>query len=538
LLYTVNPVADYNALYRKLAQEIQKQEGKIGADSAAFVSAFVTKLRANGWKIDADQQNALNAWLSGTQASIATAIEAALTVTASAGVLSSAKITELSTEAFARQWPDGLNLSERLWNWDNGVKAGLTKTLNNGIALNQGVGKTLYDMQRVIEREHGQRFKLVEHYKEDWVKELHAAGQAMINNPDAKVLWNRAVGEAIDRIDALKVTGTKRAAERVLSQMQKAIAKGSEALLDNAAKWWLYDKQLYHLQRIVRTEMANAGHRAVIASADGDESIIGFQWRLSGSHPTTDICDYYANVELGFGKGVFPKDQVPTAKAHPHCMCLLIPRVTPIKERGTKNYAQFLQKLPKERLGELLPKWASEQVANGKPLTELIRKDGKGLVLKRDFLEQQIAHIERLPYNRASQAAQAIVAGKSFIRFAEGNGSGYYPVAVVTGRVQATLGSSVKTVRLSAVDRDKQVRKGSEQGRNQYAMLQTMIETGETIQYRERAVSVYLQINEYWHHAALQATKAGDEIYLKSLRRSDVKQLERDRFRGKVIGVD
>jgi hypothetical protein len=58
-------------------------------------------------------------------------------------------------------------------------------------------------------------------------------------------------------------------------------------------------------------------HNAVIDSTHDDSTIIGYQWRLSGSHKIFDICDYYANIDMGLGKGVWTKDAVPRHKAHP-----------------------------------------------------------------------------------------------------------------------------------------------------------------------------------------------------------------------------
>ncbi len=132
--------------------------------------------------------------------------------------------------------------------------------------------------------------------------------------------------------------------------------------------------------------MATAAHRAVIASAEGDDSIIGFQWRLSGSHPATDICDYYANIEMGLGKGVWTKEAVPHHKAHPHCMCLLIPRVTPIKRAGSKNYAEFIRNATPARRDQLLPKWAKDAVDTGVKLDKLIKPGGLGLLSKQDAI--------------------------------------------------------------------------------------------------------------------------------------------------------
>lgn len=532
-------MTDYAELYRQLAREILRHEGKIERSSRDFVVKLAGKLRAQGYQLTSEIEAELTEYLDAMQGQIKTGIEKAVEVAiAVPGLPQSATVAKLTEQAFNERWPDGLRLSDRLWNFNETARNGLTDVLRNAAKTGESTGKTIYNMQRTIERAYGgQRFKIVEQYADDWVKELHDAATQMIHDPESRVLWNATVADVQERIENLKVTGTRRAAERVFDQIKTAVAKGREELADKAVKWWLYDKQLYSLKRIARTEMADAMHRAVIAGTEDDETIIGYQWRLSASHPVVDICDYYASVEMGLGKGVFTKEAVPQHKAHPHCMCLLIPRATPIRERGNKDYEVFIKNLSAEQQQTILPKWASHQMADGKPLAELIRPDGFGLISKRDFLAKQVADIERLPAADAKRSVAEIVNGKAFARFANGSDSGYYPVGIANTRIRSALGASVQTVRLSGDDRDKQIRKGSEQGRNRYAQLQAMIDHGEVIQYIDRAVSVFWQIDGQWHHAALKSTQAGDEIYLKSLRRSDEKQLERDRKRGRIISA-
>jgi hypothetical protein len=121
----------------------------------------------------------------------------------------------------------------------------------------------------------------------------------------------------------------------------------------------------------------------VIDDTHNNPGIIGYQWRLSASHPRPDICDFYANIEMGLGKGVWTKESVPHHKAHPHCMCLLIPRATAIPYKGAQDYALFIKSVSPERRAQLLPKWAQEAAAAGIPLTQLIRADGLGLITKR-----------------------------------------------------------------------------------------------------------------------------------------------------------
>jgi len=383
-------MTDYEQLYKRLAQEILKRDGQITADTSAFIKQFVAKLQAEGWQLSGDAEAALNSHLSGINHVIKDAIGSAVAVAAglplTAVSLQSETVLKLAEQAFVEAWPDGLTLSDRLWRWKKDTRTGVQQQLQAGIRQGKAVNAVLYDMQRAIERG-GNRFKIVTDHADDWVTELHASATALIHEPEAKSSWKVVVGEAEERISMLKSTGSRHAAERVLDQIKKAVDKGSEELVDKAVKWWLYDKQLYNLKRIARTEMATAAHRAVIASVEGDASIIGFQWRLSGSHPTSDICDYYANIEMGLGKGVWTKAAVPHHKAHPHCMCLLIPRGTPIKSSGSKNYGEFIQNVNPERRAQLMPAWAREAVKNGTPISDLIRQDGLGLITQEAFMK-------------------------------------------------------------------------------------------------------------------------------------------------------
>lgn len=374
-------MVSYSAdIYQRLAQEILKQEGIIANDAKVFVDKLASQLKAEGQQITPAVQAELTGYLTAMQAVIKTGIGTALALPAlgtAGAAMTSDRINQLAEQAYSERWPDGLRLSDRLWKWQESVRVGLSKTVQEGIKAGEGVDKVAMALQRTIEREHGgQLFKVVEHYQDDWVKGLHEAATDLIHNPGDRSYWNKVVGEAEDHILELKTTGSRSGAERVLDQMKKAVLKGSEVLADKAVKWWLYDQQQYHLKRIVRTEMATALHRAVIASVEGDDSIIGFQWRLSASHPVTDICDYYANIEMGLGKGVFTKDAVPHHKAHPHCMCLLIPRVTAIAQKGAKTYAEFLDKLPADKREALLPGWVKRLNALGMPLDRLVKDNG------------------------------------------------------------------------------------------------------------------------------------------------------------------
>jgi hypothetical protein len=383
-------MTDYPELYRRLAQEILKQDGRLAGDAQAFVARLVAKLQAEGWQIGPEAEQELSAYLTGAQAAIRPAIETAI-ATMAAGTLTSAAISAAAEAAFIERWPDGLTLSKRLWNWDRETRDGLTQVLRDAIRQGRSANQTIYDMQRLIERAAaGEKFKIVERYREDWVTELWQSAQTLIHDPKAKKQWAATVADIRRHIEQLEVAGTRRAAERLFDQMREAVKAGNGDLAAKAVQWWIYDKQLFHLKRIARTEMATAGHRAVIDDTQDNAQIIGYQWRLSASHPRPDICDYYANIEMGLGRGVFTKESVPRHKAHPHCMCLLIPRVTQIQHKGAQDYGQFVKGASQERRSQLLPKWAQAALDKGVPIDQLIRSDGFGLISKKDALVLQL----------------------------------------------------------------------------------------------------------------------------------------------------
>jgi hypothetical protein len=376
---------DYEALYKKLAQAVVKAEGKIGDDTAVFVARFVAQLRAQGYQLDGAADSSLTGYLADMETTLKSAITEAVVIGSGLALtaenIRSKAVMGMMTDAFAERWPDGLTLSDRLWRWTNAARDGVEKQLAQGVALNKANGSIVYDMQRAIERANaGQRFKIVSDSLDNWVEELHHNALSMIHSPDMKKEWQGIIDDVAAHIESLSRTGTRTAAEQLLKQIKKAVEAGDEALVDAAVKWWTYDKQLYDLKRIVRTEMATAAHRAVIASSVDDPTVIGYQWRLSGSHPVSDICDYYASIEMGLGKGVWTKEAVPKHKAHPHCMCLIIPRVTHIKQRGNRNYGEFIKNAPADRRAQLLPAWANDAVKGGAKLDSLIRPDGLGIL--------------------------------------------------------------------------------------------------------------------------------------------------------------
>lgn len=404
-------MTDYPELYQRLAQEIIKADGKIGDDTQAFIKKFLATLPADKAQLDDAAKAELTSYLTAMQDVVRTGIITATAIGLGEPIknrLQSKAMLKLAEQAFNERWEDGLTLSKRLWQHNKIITEGVELALREGVKTGRAVSGIMYDMQRMIEFDSGKRFTMITSNRNQWTTKLADSAKLLIHDPQAKKQWQRTIKEAERYVDKLAATGSRHASLELLKQMKIAVDKGRLELVDKSLQWWLYDKQLYNLKRISRTEMATATHRAVIADTIDNPSIIGYQWRLSSGHKVADVCDWYASIEQGLGKGVWRKDSVPKHKAHPHCLCLLIPRVTHIKEQGSENYTQFVNKLSDTQRESLLPHWANEALNNGVPMKALLRPDGVGLVRKQDVLGTLVdAKAEKLIAKLAEKANNA-----------------------------------------------------------------------------------------------------------------------------------
>jgi len=78
----------------------------------------------------------------------------------------------------------------------------------------------------------------------------------------------------------------------------------------------------YAALRLSRTEINNSAHAIAIHQVQDKPWVESMRWKLSGSHPRTDICNTYASGGPK-GDGLYPKASVP-AKPHPQCFCFVV----------------------------------------------------------------------------------------------------------------------------------------------------------------------------------------------------------------------
>jgi len=334
--------SEWERLHGQLWRAVRQREGEIERELGPLADQVAAEVAATGSTVPAEARERLTEYLEGVRSSIQGSIREAVKMVAEPAVaapMRSKFVADLTQQVQATRWPDGLNLSTRIWAIDRDTKAAMSRTLAKGVRAGQSVATLLYDMQYAIEAQLGGPFANVAQHTTDhdpyrFLSQIGETIAPVYDDPKMRRAWAKEVGKFEARIANLRETGTANGARQFLIDLNKAVQAGNQAGIESSLKWWLYDRQLYRLKRIARTEMASAHHGAIVAAALEDDDVIGYQWRLSSSHPFPDICDYYAGVDFGLGRGVWPKEKVPPEKAHPHCMCSLVPRVTPVQQPG------------------------------------------------------------------------------------------------------------------------------------------------------------------------------------------------------------
>lgn len=165
-----------------------------------------------------------------------------------------------------RQWvdPRGYRLSTRLWRNGERYRAGIERTLLEGIRR----GESHQDLAKRLER---------------------------YLNPEYAPLEYMADGRIVRKNMTAKPSGPH-------------FGHGST-----------YARQL------ARTEINRVHGESTKDRARDVPGANGIKWRLSAQHPEYDICDEHATLDLfELGPGVYPIDQVPRFPAHPNCICSLV----------------------------------------------------------------------------------------------------------------------------------------------------------------------------------------------------------------------
>lgn len=96
--------------------------------------------------------------------------------------------------------------------------------------------------------------------------------------------------------------------------------------LEKALKTALEERARYYALRIAATEE----HRAYTLASVSDmirDNVEYVKWTLSPRHSIPCVCEYWANLDTGYGNGVYEMRNapMPVYSSHPFCQCKLLP---------------------------------------------------------------------------------------------------------------------------------------------------------------------------------------------------------------------
>jgi len=163
------------------------------------------------------------------------------------------------------------------------------------------------------------------------------------------------------------------------SELVDACKTFSVEAINKAVHTALEEKSRYHAERIARTESARAWFDGFVAKNQDDSDVWGYRWVLSSRHALVpfDQCDVCANMNVGFGKGVYPKNKVPSIPRHPNCMCMLqviyVWEVKADQEFQPKKAREYIDALPEGKQQQLFGKAGVEAFKSGGDWEKILR---------------------------------------------------------------------------------------------------------------------------------------------------------------------
>ncbi len=272
----------------------------------------------------------------------------------------------------ARRYKSGFKLSDKIWPSDKKVVKDFYSTIEKGI---QGGTSFNSVVEKLVELKVEKAAEKLPKYLSELDQAAKAAAQGL---PNANANFQRIVGNVRRQLakrkvaeyirptqQSLGILGTRQATEALLDRVEKAVAKGSQAMISDAVDKYLVKRAEYHSTRAARTMAARAFMEAGQAARMKKPWVYGEKWTLSASHPRLDECDIRATLDLGQGPGVYPKGQGPWD--HVNGLCY---------------YTDVIDEKYFERDKPFKPKWKKgwkeqiDSVQPGSPLSDYANKLG------------------------------------------------------------------------------------------------------------------------------------------------------------------
>lgn len=130
------------------------------------------------------------------------------------------------------------------------------------------------------------------------------------------------------QVDNLSSQALRAAYAQVLDALDTLQAGKGAALLEKRLRTAFYERMRYFANRIAQTEIHRAYLKREARIIVEDDEIEFVQIRRNPTSSNVCICSLFAGRDrYGMGKGVYPKRAAPVPPFHPHCRCVLSPRL-------------------------------------------------------------------------------------------------------------------------------------------------------------------------------------------------------------------
>lgn len=164
----------------------------------------------------------------------------------------------------------------------------------------------------------------------------------------------------------------------LLDAIDRVEAGAARELLEKKLEVAFFERMRYFATRIARTELhrAYALREAALLLADQDVEFV--QVRRAPGRQQPCICVLMTGRNAyGLGPGVYPKADAPLPPFHPHCMCVVVPRLdltgTQVPERDEEADVYLLQRVGQGTAGRIVGSQAkAERVVRGDATAEQI----------------------------------------------------------------------------------------------------------------------------------------------------------------------
>ena len=128
------------------------------------------------------------------------------------------------------------------------------------------------------------------------------------------------------------------------------------------------------------------------------------------------------------------------------------------------------------------------------------------------------------------------LAASDFPQFIRGELPGQRPIASIPNDLAVILGTQSSELVLSAETALKQYTKHPEIGMDDYAIVQATLERCELRKDRDLHIGIVHEA-QGWYYAVLKTTKTGKVVFLQSLRKTNLSDIERMRARSSIVRV-